>query len=921
MHPYRTHTCGELRPSHVNAIVRLSGWLTGRRDLGGLLFLEIADAHGSTQLVVTSADDRRRLRALRLGDLMTVTGIVQQRATRNENARQDTGSVEVLVEEWRPWPSLQTGDDSSRATARDLLPIIVGTARRILFEVGFVELDAEAPIWTRSLSRGQADRRARITRWQRRVLLELDAAFVTESDVTDIVAHLIVGVGAECNGGADMAPVGHRSWSDLPSAPDPWLAWVEGPDRLSASRADFPHDPCGILFALPRDHRSDDPTEDVFRSPVSAFELWSNRICLGTGSIRNHDCEVQARLCEALRGAGPTVRERAANHLEALRRGLPPSGWFTLDLGELIARSVRAPMRAPVRSAPRSDPTPQGLMARWSGFESALTTMALEGGRLSPNEMRRRKSRAERRDTEAAAAVLASLQVDISLTKPVALDPGVGLARLLTASAISVGQCESLLDLFPGQKPRILALPADELYQWLWSILGNDFVRELIDDSVSYAQVKGAIADGVVTEYRQLVYLDQPALSDLATCRLRYGNGAADETRIADAELTSLLRRILAEQPASFSSILAAMADATDATRSEIARTVAGGRRGETMIAAARSALCGPLLLPVFLEARERPALLEALTRCLSRQTAHLYPNRPVDAAARAFDVADDLEGVGFSHESMERIRKAPCQFFADLVVALYRPVNMSVRTITALLSGITDGTRHFEQSGIRAGGQHWDDTEACFVVPISSMGGAALRLYPSKNVASFFSKTSAGICTARDVDLYARPSHLHLNIVAPDGVITAGNVQLHALVDRGKRVLLVRAINVSATWLTVENAQDLVNAVLISALELASSSAFDEVHVGEGLDLWHLNSGRAEIRCVLDEYENRLERVVLEEPLFLFRFSGIDHRLARSYRLWPLPPALREFAGLGLPTREEESCPKEKRTSQGARP
>ncbi|MEK8171719.1 OB-fold nucleic acid binding domain-containing protein [Streptomyces sp. M19] len=51
MHRYRSHTCGELRSSDVGTDVRLSGWLHNRRDLGGILFIDLRDHYGLVQLV------------------------------------------------------------------------------------------------------------------------------------------------------------------------------------------------------------------------------------------------------------------------------------------------------------------------------------------------------------------------------------------------------------------------------------------------------------------------------------------------------------------------------------------------------------------------------------------------------------------------------------------------------------------------------------------------------------------------------------------------------------------------------------------------------------------------------------------------------------------------------------------------------
>ncbi|MFD8534783.1 aspartate--tRNA ligase [Streptomyces rubrogriseus] len=100
MHRYRSHTCGELRSSDVGTDVRLSGWLHNRRDLGGILFIDLRDHHGITQLVARPGTEAyEALDKLTKESTVRVDGKVVSRGADNINPDLPTGEVEVEVGE------------------------------------------------------------------------------------------------------------------------------------------------------------------------------------------------------------------------------------------------------------------------------------------------------------------------------------------------------------------------------------------------------------------------------------------------------------------------------------------------------------------------------------------------------------------------------------------------------------------------------------------------------------------------------------------------------------------------------------------------------------------------------------------------------------------------------------------------------
>jgi aspartyl-tRNA synthetase len=95
----RTHTCGALRPADVGASVVLLGWVHRVRDLGGVLFVDVRDRDGVTQVVVDKDDEATLTKAKRLRSefVVGISGSVRLRAADTINPKLNTGEVEVVV--------------------------------------------------------------------------------------------------------------------------------------------------------------------------------------------------------------------------------------------------------------------------------------------------------------------------------------------------------------------------------------------------------------------------------------------------------------------------------------------------------------------------------------------------------------------------------------------------------------------------------------------------------------------------------------------------------------------------------------------------------------------------------------------------------------------------------------------------------
>ncbi len=179
MHRYRTHTCAALRQGDVGNNVRLSGWVHRVRDHGGLLFIDLRDHYGITQLVVdpdSAAFSAAEL--VRSEWVIRVDGEVKARTPETVNSKQPTGEVEVFIRELEvlsaatelPLPVFGEPDypedirlkyrflDLRRETLHGNIvkrTKIISSMRRRMGDIGFAEYST--PILTASSPEGARD--------------------------------------------------------------------------------------------------------------------------------------------------------------------------------------------------------------------------------------------------------------------------------------------------------------------------------------------------------------------------------------------------------------------------------------------------------------------------------------------------------------------------------------------------------------------------------------------------------------------------------------------------------------------------------------------------------------------------------------------------------------------------------------------
>src|SRR5690625_2170197 len=106
----RTHNCGELRGENTGEEIILNGWVATRRDLGGVIFIDLRDRYGITQIVFNETDKKLHEKAeqLRGEYVIGIKGVVEKRDEENINPELSTGNIEIIVTKLQIYSEAET---------------------------------------------------------------------------------------------------------------------------------------------------------------------------------------------------------------------------------------------------------------------------------------------------------------------------------------------------------------------------------------------------------------------------------------------------------------------------------------------------------------------------------------------------------------------------------------------------------------------------------------------------------------------------------------------------------------------------------------------------------------------------------------------------------------------------------------------
>lgn len=410
------------------------------------------------------------------------------------------------------------------------------------------------------------------------------------------------------------------------------------------------------------------------------------------------------------------------------------------------------------------------------------------------------------------------------------------------------------------------------LFQLLWTVLGNPSAKLLLQSNTSRDRLLFTFVNQrILTDIRQLVFIHPSAVDalELLLERIR------DKDTLG--RLRTLLRNVIARTPTELATLLTTLAAMEPAsTNAAIAET-------KQLENAVKHGLTTPYWLPLSLGREDLTPLINSLRLSNIQSSQRLLGNSPVFTTMSENSVNMDDAEVPGNHDNIP---------LAEIIYTLFRPVTAGISELKNALPELQDHCAHVERAGLRRFNLAFIQHLHCYryIIHQQQQFHDHIRIYLSKNAASFFAKSTTGICTDSNRELFKRADHFHLNIFSENLGRVIGNVQLYTLSIHNEKALLIRGINPIKNYATPCLVDELLNCVIACAKDLATENDFSLICVAEQNGLWNSNSNRPEMRAALAQRAVYQDSIVLERPFHLYNYFTTEIYLSSVYPLWRNP-------------------------------
>lgn len=397
------------------------------------------------------------------------------------------------------------------------------------------------------------------------------------------------------------------------------------------------------------------------------------------------------------------------------------------------------------------------------------------------------------------------------------------------------------------------------LFQLLWNVLGNPSAKRLLETNTTRDRLLTILVDQkILTDIHQLVFIHSGAIDALESL--------LELIRDKDAwgRFRTLLRNVIARSPTEFATLVTTLAGMVPADAMTV---IAQPQKLENAV---KHGLTTPYWLTRYLLCDDLSLLISDLHQSNLNASQRVLGNNPVLSSAR--DSESDTSPP-----------------LAETIYTLFRPTTAGFSEMKHVLYELQDRCAHIERAGLKRFNRGFKSNLQGYRYFIHQQGKPfdCIRMYLSKNAASFFAKSTTGICTDINRELFEREDHFHLNIFSEHLGRLVGNVQLYTMTLRNDPSLLIRGINPIKHYATTKIVDEFLDCIIACAKDIASENGFHLLCVAHQNGLWNSNSNRPEIRAALARRLAKVEALALDRPFHLYTYYTTPVLLSIVHPLW----------------------------------